>query len=35
MWKQAQRRIYSLRPQPLTEIIDWLSGYLGLAADIT
>jgi DNA-binding transcriptional ArsR family regulator len=28
--QQAQRRIYSLRPQPLTEINDWLSGYLAL-----
>jgi DNA-binding transcriptional ArsR family regulator len=26
----AQRRVYSLRPQPLTEINDWLSRYLAL-----
>ncbi|QNN55015.1 winged helix-turn-helix transcriptional regulator [Nocardioides mesophilus] len=26
----AQRRIYSLRPQPLTEINDWLSRRLTL-----
>jgi DNA-binding transcriptional ArsR family regulator len=26
--QEAQRRVYSLRPQPLTEINDWLSGYL-------
>jgi len=25
--QQAQRRIYSLRPQPLAEIDDWLSRY--------
>ena len=26
--QEAQRRVYSLRPQPLTEINDWLSRYL-------
>ena len=26
----AQRRVYVLRPQPLTEINDWLSRYLTL-----
>lgn len=26
--KEAQRRVYSLRPQPLTEINDWLSQNL-------
>ena len=26
----AQRRIYSLRPQPLAEVNDWLSRYLML-----
>ena len=26
--QEAQRRVYSLRTQPLTEINDWLSGYL-------
>src|SRR5579862_306697 len=25
--QQAQRRVYSLRPQPLAEIDDWLSRY--------
>ena len=25
--QEAQRRIYSLRPQPLAEIDDWLSRY--------
>jgi len=25
---EAQRRVYSLRPEPLTEINDWLSRYL-------
>jgi DNA-binding transcriptional ArsR family regulator len=24
----AQRRVYSLRPQPLVEVNDWLSQYL-------
>jgi DNA-binding transcriptional ArsR family regulator len=28
--QQAQRRIYSLRPQPLTEIDDWLGRYRAL-----
>jgi DNA-binding transcriptional ArsR family regulator len=28
--QEAQRRVYSLRPQPLTEINDWLSRYLTL-----
>ena len=28
--QEAQRRIYSLSPQPLTEIDDWLSRYLSL-----
>ncbi len=27
---EAQRRVYTLRPQPLTEVNDWLSGYLAL-----
>jgi len=27
---EAQRRVYSLRPQPLTEINDWLSRYLAM-----
>ena len=26
--QEAQRRVYSLRPQPLAEINDWLSRYL-------
>jgi DNA-binding transcriptional ArsR family regulator len=26
--QDAQRRVYSLRPQPLTEINDWLNRYL-------
>jgi DNA-binding transcriptional ArsR family regulator len=26
----AQRRVYSLRPQPLAEISDWLNRYLAL-----
>src|ERR1700710_1650417 len=26
--QEAQRRVYSLRPQPLTEVNDWLSRYL-------
>lgn len=26
--QEAQRRVYSLRPQPLTEINDWLNRYL-------
>ena len=28
--KEAQRRIYSLRPQPLAEVDDWLEGYRAL-----
>lgn len=28
--QEAQRRVYSLRPQPLTEINDWLDRYLTL-----
>ena len=28
--QEAQRRVYSLRPQPLTEISDWLTRYLTL-----
>ena len=28
--QQAQRRIYSLRPQPLAEIDDWLGRYRAL-----
>ena len=28
--RDAQRRVYSLRPQPLAEIDDWLSRYRGL-----
>jgi DNA-binding transcriptional ArsR family regulator len=28
--QEAQRRVYSLRPQPLAEINDWLSRYLTL-----
>ena len=28
--QEAQRRVYSLRPQPLAEINDWLTGYLSL-----
>ncbi len=27
---EAQRRVYSLRPQPLAEVNDWLSRYLSL-----
>ena len=26
--QEAQRRVYSLRPQPLAEIDDWLGRYL-------
>ncbi|GAA2150530.1 ArsR family transcriptional regulator [Humibacillus xanthopallidus] len=26
--QEAQRRIYSLRPEPLVEVNDWLTGYL-------
>ena len=26
--QEAQRRVYTLRPQPLAEIDDWLSRYL-------
>lgn len=28
--QEAQRRVYSLRPQPLVEVNDWLSRYLTL-----
>src|SRR5499427_3970386 len=28
--QQAQRRVYSLRPQPLAEIDDWLGRYRSL-----
>ena len=28
--QEAQRRVYSLRPQPLAEINDWLTRYLTL-----
>lgn len=28
--KEAQRRIYSLRPQPLAEVDEWLAGYRAL-----
>ncbi len=28
--QEAQRRVYSLRPQPLAEINDWLGRYLAL-----
>jgi DNA-binding transcriptional ArsR family regulator len=28
--QEAQRRVYSLRPQPLAEIDDWLSRYRAL-----
>jgi DNA-binding transcriptional ArsR family regulator len=28
--QEAQRRVYSLRPQPLAEIDDWLSQYRAL-----
>jgi DNA-binding transcriptional ArsR family regulator len=28
--QEAQRRVYSLRPEPLAEINDWLSRYLML-----
>lgn len=27
---EAQRRVYSLRPQPLAELNDWTSRYLAL-----
>ncbi len=26
--QEAQRRVYSLRPEPLVEVNDWLSRYL-------
>jgi DNA-binding transcriptional ArsR family regulator len=29
----AQRRIYSLRPEPMAEIDDWLDGYRALWRD--
>jgi DNA-binding transcriptional ArsR family regulator len=25
--KEAQRRVYSLRPEPLAELDDWLANY--------
>ena len=28
--QEAQRRIYSLRPQPLAEVDEWLEGYRAL-----
>jgi len=28
--KEAQRRIYSLRPQPLAEVDEWLEAYRAL-----
>jgi DNA-binding transcriptional ArsR family regulator len=28
--REAQRRVYSLRPQPLAEINDWLTRHLAL-----
>jgi len=28
--QEAQRRVYSLRPQPLVEIDEWLAGYRAL-----
>ncbi|MBU2668382.1 metalloregulator ArsR/SmtB family transcription factor [Actinoplanes bogorensis] len=28
--RDAQRRVYSLRPEPLAEIDDWLAGYRAL-----
>ncbi|GHJ47330.1 transcriptional regulator [Catellatospora sp. TT07R-123] len=28
--QQAQRRVYSLRPEPLAEVDEWLSGYRNL-----
>jgi DNA-binding transcriptional ArsR family regulator len=28
--QDAQRRVYSLRPEPLTEIEDWLSRHLAV-----
>src|SRR6186997_1857013 len=28
--REAQRRVYSLRPQPLTEIDEWLGQYRAL-----
>ncbi len=28
--QEAQRRVYTLRPQPLAEVNDWLSRYLTL-----
>ncbi len=28
--REAQRRVYSLRPEPLAEIDDWLGGYRSL-----
>ena len=28
--QEAQRRVYSLRPEPLAEIDEWLAGYRAL-----
>jgi len=28
--QEAQRRIYSLRPEPLVEVDEWLAGYRAL-----
>ena len=28
--QEAQRRVYSLRPEPLAEIAEWLAGYRAL-----
>ena len=28
--QEAQRRVYSLRPEPLAEVDEWLSRYRGL-----
>jgi DNA-binding transcriptional ArsR family regulator len=28
--QQAQRRVYSLRPEPLAEVSEWLGGYRAL-----
>jgi DNA-binding transcriptional ArsR family regulator len=30
---EAQRRIYTLRPEPMAEIDDWLDGYRALWQD--
>lgn len=31
--KQAQRRIYRLRPEPMRELSDWAQGFAGLWSD--